>query len=478
MTTTMYPPQPVLLVDDEGQSLKSFTIALRSAGINNIMSCEDSRKVIPIFSSMELGLVLLDLTMPHVSGEELLEKISHDFPDVPVIIITGANDLDTAVRCMKAGAFDYMVKPVEKTRLVSGVSRAIELSEMQRENMLLSRNIFSDSLEHPEAFSDIISANKKMRLIFQYCESTAGTSQPVLITGETGVGKELIAKSIHLLSGRKGNFVAVNASGLDDNVFSDTLFGHVKGAFTGADQLRMGLIEQASGGTLFLDEIGDLSHASQVKLLRLAQEHEYFPLGSDVLKRSNTRLVVATNQDIEALQKSGRFRKDLYFRLCSHQINIPPLHERMDDLQLLTEFFLEKAAQSLGRKKPSVPKELLTLLSTYHFPGNVRELETMLFDAVSNHKSGKLSLDRLKRYIFKRRPSPSSAVPKPSSGERDALISFSTCLPTLRETNNVLIDEALKRTNGNQSMAAQLLGITRQTLNRHLKRLNNKVINQ
>ena len=254
-------------------------------------------------------------------------------------------------------------------------------------------------------------------------------------------------------------------------MFSDTLFGHVKGAFTGADQLRMGLIEQASGGTLFLDEIGDLSHASQVKLLRLSQEHEYFPLGSDVLKRSNTRLVVATNQDIEALQKSGRFRKDLYFRLCSHQINIPPLHERMDDLQLLTEFFLEKAAQSLGRKKPSAPKELVTLLSTYHFPGNVRELETMLFDAVSNHKSGKLSLDRLKRYIFKRRPSPSSAVPKSSSGERDALISFSTCLPTLRETNNVLIDEALKRTNGNQSMAAQLLGITRQTLNRHLKRL-------
>jgi DNA-binding NtrC family response regulator len=420
---------------------------------------------------MELGLVLLDLTMPHLSGEDLLEKITQDFPDVPVIIITGANELDTAVRCMKGGAFDYMVKPIEKTRLVSGVSRAIELRETQRENMLLSRNYFSDGLEHPEAFSDIISANKQMRSIFQYCESTAGTSQPVLITGETGVGKEMIAKSIHRLSGRKGNFIAVNVSGLDDNMFSDTLLGHVKGAFTGADQLRMGLIEKAADGTLFLDEIGDLSHASQVKLLRLAQEREYFPLGSDVMKRSNARLVVATNQDIEALQRSGGFRKDLYFRLCSHHINIPSLRERKDDLQLLAEFFLKKAAQSLGRKKPSAPKELVTLLSTYHFPGNVRELETMLFDAVSNHKSGKLSLDRLKRYILKRCHSPSSAVPKPSSGERDALISFSACLPTLRKANNALIAEALKRTNGNQSMAAQLLGITRQTLNRHLKRL-------
>ena len=218
MTKTMYPQQTVLLVDDEEQALKSFTVVLRSAGINSIISCKDSRKVIPILSSMELGLVLLDLTMPHLSGEDLLEKITHDFPDVPVIIITGANELDTAVRCMKGGAFDYMVKPIEKTRLVSGVIRAIELRETQRENMLLSRNYFSDSLEHPEAFSDIISANKQMRSIFQYCESTAGTSQPVLITGETGVGKEMIAKSIHRLSGRKGNFIAVNVSGLDDNM--------------------------------------------------------------------------------------------------------------------------------------------------------------------------------------------------------------------------------------------------------------------
>lgn len=475
MIKSLDPSLPILLVDDEEELLKSFNLVLRSAGIHNVISCQDSREVMSILSKQVIELMLLDLAMPYITGEALLETVKNEFPEVPVIIITGTNDLDTAIRCMKSGAIDYIVKPVEKMRLLSGVTRAIEMRELQRENILLRRHIFSDSLEHPEAFTEIICTNKNMRSIFQYCESIAKTPQPVLITGETGVGKELIAKSIHTLSRRKGNFVAVNAAGLDDNMFSDSLFGHLKGAFTGADHARKGLIEQAENGTLFLDEIGDLSLAAQVKLLRLIQEQEYFPVGSDIVKRSNARLVVSTNQDLEVLQQAGKFRKDLYFRFCSHQIHIPPLRERMDDISFLADHFLEKAAKTLEKTMPTAPDELITLLSSYHFPGNVRELESILFDAVSNHHSGKLSLVGLKHYISKKRSSPEPELPS-SPSEKDVLVSFSGRLPTLQQANELLISETLKRTNGNQSMAAQILGISRQTLIRHLKQSSDNVL--
>jgi len=269
MMTSLYPQLPVLMVDDEVQALNSFEMVLRSASMNHILRCEDSRKAMEIFSSQEIEVMMLDLSMPHVSGEELLLSVTKDYPEVPVIVITGSNDVDTAVACMKTGAFDYMVKPVEKSRLISGVKRAIELRELQRENKLLRAHVLSDKLEHPEAFSEMVTNSPIMRSIFQYIESISISPQPILITGETGVGKELVSKAIHRLSQRKGAFVAVNVAGLDDNVFADTLFGHRKGAFTGADQARSGLVEQASGGSLFLDEIGDLSPASQVKLLRL-----------------------------------------------------------------------------------------------------------------------------------------------------------------------------------------------------------------
>jgi len=202
-----------------------------------------------------------------------------------------------AVKCMQHGAFDYMLKPVEKSRLVGGVKRAVELRELQRENQLLKAHVLSDKLEKPEAFSEIITVSTGMRSIFQYVEAIANSPRPVLITGETGVGKELVAKAVHTLSSREGDFLPVNVAGLDDHVFADTLFGHNKGAFTDAREARNGLIERAAGGTLFLDEIGDLSSTSQVKLLRLLQEGEFFPLGSDVAKRSDARIVVATNQD-------------------------------------------------------------------------------------------------------------------------------------------------------------------------------------
>jgi len=469
--TSLYPQLPILMVDDEMQTLNSFDFVLRSASMNHTIRCQDSRKVMAIFSEQEIEVMLLDLSMPYVSGEELLSMVTKDFPEVPIIVVTGSNDVETAVRCMKSGAFDYMVKPVEKSRLVSGVRRAIEIRELQRENKWLRAHVLSDRLEHPEIFSEIITNSPAMKSIFQYIEAISPSPQPVLITGETGVGKELVAKAIHRLSHRTGPFVPVNVAGLDDNVFADTLFGHRKGAFTGADQTRSGMVEQASGGTLFLDEIGDLSLASQVKLLRLSQDGEFFALGSDVAKRSDARVLVATNQDLEFLQSSGRFRKDLYYRLCAHHVHLPPLRERREDLPLLIDYFLETASQTLGKKKPTPPMELFTLLSTYHFPGNVRELQSMILDAVSSHQSGKLSLEVFKSYIRQKHPA-FDVDSKPLPPGEDMLISFSDQLPTLKKAEQSLISEALKRAKGNQAIAAQMLGITRQALNKRLKGIN------
>jgi DNA-binding NtrC family response regulator len=466
MNASLYPSLPILMVDDEAQALDSFETVLLFANINNLIRCQDSRDVMSLLYGQEIELMLLDLSMPHISGEELLSLVTKDFPEVPVIIITGSNDVETAVACMKSGAFDYMVKPVESSRLISGVKRAIEIRELQRENRLLKAHVLSDQLQHPEAFSEIVTNSGTMRSIFQYIEAISNSPQPVLITGETGAGKELAAKAIHTLSNRQGGFVPVNVAGLDDNVFADALFGHKKGAFTGADQARGGLIEQASGGTLFLDEIGDLSALSQVKLLRLLQDGEFFPLGSDIAKHSDSRVVVATNQNLQTLQESGKFRKDLYYRLRAHHIHIPPLRDRYEDLPILVDHFLEKASKALGKEKPTPPADLFTLLATYPFPGNIRELESTIFDAVSRHKSGKLSLD-----VFR------SSVGHGEPGAKTESTGQSIEASTLKEkidnisqmTEKQMIIDALNKTHQNRTKAAELLGISRRTLQNKIK---------
>ncbi len=469
MNETTYPELPVLVVDDEAQALTSFELTLRSASMNHFICCQDSREVMPILARQEIEIMLLDLWMPHLSGEELLRQIRVDYPDVPVIIVTGADDVETAVKCMKLGAFDYIVKPIEKSRLVSSVKRGVELRELHRENQLLKARILSDRLSCPEAFNEIVTISPAMRSIFQYIEAVAPSPRPVLITGETGTGKELMARAVHTLSHRKGAFVPVNVAGLDDHVFADTLFGHKKGAFTGAMEARPGLLEQAAGGTFFLDEIGDLSAVSQVKLLRLLQDGEYLPLGSDLAKRSDARMVVATNQDLDTARSSGRFRKDLYYRLCGHRLQIPPLRQRPEDLPVLLDHFLEKAANSLGKKKPTPPDELPKLLAAYHFPGNIRELESMVYNAVSIHTAGKLSMNAFKSEIFKTQPGLADAGAGPVDAAGGATV-FPEPLPTIKQVERLLVDEALRRSGGNQAIAAMMLGITRQALNKRLKK--------
>jgi len=395
------------------------------------------------------------------------------FPDVPVVVVTGANDVNTAVRCMKLGAYDYMVKPVEVQRLVSGVKRALEWRELQRDYTLLKDHVLTQELRQPEAFASILTQSPKMKTLFRFTEAIAGTTKPVLITGESGVGKELFSRAIHSVSGCSGPFVAVNVAGVDDNVFSDTLFGHVRGAFTGADSVRPGLIEQAAEGTIFLDEIGDLSPASQVKLLRLVQEGEYFPIGADFPKISHAHLVLATNKELDALVKEGCFRADLYYRLQIHQVHIPPLRERLEDLPILLEHFLDESAAMLSKQKPTPPRELLTLLSTYAFPGNVREFEAMVYTAVSQHISGKLSMDSFKRRIDKQRGA-KSGIPEMTDNGKTPLSIHPGMFPTLKEAAEYLVKEALKRSKGNQSIAAELLGITPSAMNKRLSRAAGK----
>jgi len=471
MNDVKHPLNPILVVDDEEAILLAIDTTLRMAGINNVVTCSDSRYVMDLLSRGPAEVVLLDLTMPNVDGQTLLSLISRDFPEIPAIIVTGTVDVDMAVACMKAGAFDYVIKPVEEDRLLAAVNRAISFRDLKRENFALKQHILSETLEQPEAFQEIITNNKKMLSIFQYIESVARTSQPVLIRGETGVGKELVARTLHALSGLKGRFVAVNVAGLDDNVFSDTLFGHVRGAFTGADQSRPGLIEQAAGGTLFLDEIGDLSQASQVKLLRLLEEGEYHQLGRDEPRRTNARILASTHRNLWEQQKEGKFRKDLNFRLRTHRIYIPPLKERIDDIPLLVEHFLAEAARSLSKKAPTPPPELSALLKTYHFPGNVRELKAMIFDAVSQHKGGVLSLDVFRSHIkgnLEREPDAPRAVPSDGNQPPPRIV-FSDQLPSLKEAGRLLVEEAMRRAGGNQSIAAGLLGITQQALSKRLK---------
>ncbi|TPE54156.1 sigma-54-dependent Fis family transcriptional regulator [Maribrevibacterium harenarium] len=459
---SQYPQFSILLVDDEIPFLRSMSLTLERHGFNNLLTCHEPLQVEQLMQQQDIGLVLLDLTMPVLSGQELLARLQEEHPNIPVIIFSGLNQVEAAVDCVKAGAFDYVVKTSDQDQILEAIKRAINTQELAIENQALRNQLLSKTLTKPECFDDFISRSEDMFAIFRYLESVAGSNQPVLISGESGVGKELIANAVHRLSGRKGDMVSVNVAGLDDNIFADTLFGHARGAFTGADRNRPGLVESAAGGTLFLDEIGDLSPASQVKLLRLLQEGEYYPIGSDKPKRSQARVVVATHQDLASRQAEGKFRKDLYYRLRTHMVNIPPLRERIADLPLLMRHFVEQACRELNKPMLAIPEQLMAPLLSYTFPGNVRELRALVFDAVSQSNGDTLSplLPDLA----------TGATPLPTSNNHP-LFSPELPLPTLSQASELLVMEAMRRANDNQSLAARMLGISQPALSKRLKNM-------
>lgn len=461
--------QTILLVDDEAPILKATKLMLQGNGFNSVITLTDNREVMPLLASRPVSLVILDLCMPDISGQELLTQITSSYPQLSVIVMTALDETMSAVECMRAGAFDYLVKPVESARLLTSVSKGLEVNALAKEVSSLKEYLLTDRLTCPKAFEAIVTCDKRMRSIFQYVEVIAPSRQPVLITGETGVGKDLLAKAIHTVCNCKGDFVAVNVAGLDDSIFSDTLFGHKKGAYTGADQAREGLIARASGGTIFLDEIGDLSDSSQIKLLRLLQEQEYYPVGSDNPRKSDARVVVATNKSLKTLMCSGAFRHDLYYRLCTHQIDIPPLRERPEDIQLLIEHFVLKSATSLGRPVPDNAFELRALIHGYDFPGNIRELEAIIFDLVARSVSGKLSLEAINKFSSQQGESLVRAEDLLRMVDGPAILrSCFGRIPTLQQMEVFLIKAAMKDAGGNQGAAALLLGIARQTLNKRL----------
>jgi DNA-binding NtrC family response regulator len=449
----------ILLVDDEEMFLRSARLALAADGWTNVTIEIDSRKVEELLKSRPFDVVALDLTMPYVSGLELLKHISEHYPETTVIVITGINEIDSVVDCMRKSAFDYIVKPVRQEILCSRIRKAVDHQSSLKETNLLKETILDGSIKNPALFSSIVTSSKRMLNLFRYAEAVAPSELPILITGETGTGKELMARVIHTLSGRKGTFVPVNAASLATSIFADTLFGHTRGAYTGAQQDRKGLIEEAADGTLFLDELGDLDLESQVALLRLLQEREYQPLGSDKPRRSKARIVAATNKKVTP---EGPFRRDLYYRLQAHHIHIPPLRERMEDVPLIARSFIEKASEELGKVIHHIPIELDDLLMQHNFPGNIRELEGIVYDAVSQNNSGTLSLQVFKNKIG---GSAQNIVSLKTSNDQTAnTVSFPHPLPTMKAMEDILIKEALLRCNGNKTLAAHMLGLSRQTL--------------
>ncbi len=464
MNTTDLPSSylPVLLVDDDEVACNVMSLTLQEAWIKNVQIICDSRQVLPFLKEHGAALVLLDLFMPHLSGQELLKAIRHEYPGTQVVVISGANELKIAVECMKQGALDYLSKPVEGSRLIACVSNALRINAMQGELLSLKKRLLEDSLEHPDVFAAIKTRSNKMRALFQYAEVVARSQQPILITGETGVGKELIAHAVHSLSQVSGDFISLNVAGLDDATFSDTLFGHKKGAFTGADQAREGLISRAAGGTLFLDEIGDLEERSQIKLLRLLQEGEYYQVGSDLLKKLAAHIVAATNHNLVERVAQKLFRRDLLYRLSTHTIHIPPLRERPEDIPLLLAHFLTEAATDYQKPKPPVSDNLVACLIRYGFPGNVRELKAMVYDAVARYSGGDLIIQPCNRLWDDTEVDSSGGNPV-TLLEQNIETVFGH-FPTVDEAEEYLINEALRRTSGNLNLAAAMLGITRQTI--------------
>lgn len=455
----------ILVVDDEESVLKSVKRTLRSAGHKNVETTADPREVAAILEKNEIAVMLLDLVMPHLGGQDVLAQVAEAHPEIPVIVVTAEQDARTAVECMKLGAWDYLLKPAAPDELVATVARALQHREVMDENLGLRAKLLDQTLSRPDAFNQIVTDDPAMERAFAYLEVVAKGSQPILITGETGTGKELIAKAIHRVSSSRGPFVAVNVAGLDDTMFSDTLFGHRPGAFTGAAGVRKGMVESAAGGTLFLDEIGDLTEASQVKLLRLLQEREYQPLGSDTAKRLEARVVTATHQD------PSKLRTDLYFRLRSYHVKVPPLRERLGDLPLLVRRFVREASKDLQKDPPEIPGDLCRRLSRYGFPGNVRELRAMTFDAVARHASGPLPVEPfIESMGLELSDSRGDGSPVRSLAG-GSVISESEWKQLQREN----IVNALNRTNwkiSGSGGAAELLGLKASTLESRMKTLS------
>ncbi|APG27140.1 transcriptional regulator [Syntrophotalea acetylenivorans] len=441
----------ILVVDDDTTHRTMLKAHLGGEGYE-IVEADDGDVAIHLAREREIDLVLLDLKMKRVGGTEALEAIQKAKPTLPIIIITAFSSVENAVESMKKGAYDYVTKPVDASELALTVERALSFERLQQENAALKERLGAKF-----DFGNIIGTSRPMRDLFETLALVAPSDATVLITGESGTGKELVANAVHQNSPRGGGpFVKVNCAALHENLLESELFGHEKGAFTGAAEQRKGRFELAHKGTLFLDEIGDMSPTTQAKILRVLQEGEFERLGGTKTIKVDVRLIAATHKDLHQMVEEGSFRQDLFFRLSVVPLEIPPLRERTDDIPTLAGHFLEKYSAKNRKDIRGLHPEALDALLAYAWPGNIRELENTMERAVILCLGEQIALRELPVLIRE----------VAGSTERPFALRPGH---TLKEMEKDLIRATLAQTNGNRSRAAEILGISRQTLQNKLR---------
>lgn len=445
-------PAHILLIDDESIALTNLSHVLRREGYE-VTACRDGEAGLAALQQTEFDLVLTDLKMPGLDGMEVLRCVRADHPHVPVIMITGHARLDSAVEAMKAGAFHYLAKPFRLAEAREVVRSALELSRVKRENRELRLRV--EQLQNPHT---LITQDLSMQRLLETARRVAGTDTSVVIHGETGTGKELLARYIHQHSRRaQGPFIAFNCGALSEDLAASELFGHEKGAYTGAQSRKIGLIEAASGGTLFLDEVGELPMSVQIKLLRALQEREVLRVGAVQPVQVDVRVLAASNRELQQAVDSGLIRSDLYFRLNVVTLSLPPLRERRDDIPLLAYFLLRKFAVIMDRPVKEITPEAMRRLMDYDYPGNVRELSNFIERGVALAQGEMLDVEHLPQHLGRL----SVSVFTPVLATRPA---------TLEAQEKEHILRALEMTRGNRSEAARMLGIDRVSLWRKLKK--------
>jgi two-component system response regulator AtoC len=439
----------ILIVDDETDFLDSAKRMLRIEGFDDITAVADPLEVEAMLADRQFDIAFLDINMPGMDGLDLLKLIKERRPQTECVMVTANESIQLVVKAMRWGAYDYMVKPFTPAQMSTTLERALERRRLLRLLALRSEGVLAKKLKRPEAFSSLVTADKRMVRLLHEAELHAGSDIPILVTGETGVGKELLARAIHDSSRRaKAPFVAVNMLALSATLFESEFFGHAKGAFTGALTHKAGYLARARGGTLFLDEIGDLSLELQGKLLRILQEGEFTPVGKTQPEKADVRFVAATNQDLPKLVEQKKFRKDLFYRLQFAHLRLPPLRSRAEDIPALTQSFLDARAQGI-----TMTPEAVEALQAHAWPGNVRELKGAVEAAVNLADGGDIEPKHLRIPGGPSRPAGTSDVE----------------LVPLADIERRHILAVYKELGRNKTRTAKALEIGLQTLHRKLK---------
>jgi len=452
--------EKILVVDDEKNYLLVMEDFLAEKGYH-VLTADNARAALDVIADTDLDLILTDMKMPGLNGIDLIRKIKDVDPDMPVVMMTAFGTVEKAVEAMRAGAYDFVLKPFENEAMLRTIERALEIGRLRRHNRLLRQELTGQM-----GLEEIIGASRSMHHIFELIRTVAPTKSTVLITGESGTGKELIARAIHQLSPRKDNaFVAVNCAAIPETLLESELFGHEKGAFTGATSARRGRFQLANQGTLFLDEVGDIPPTIQIKLLRVLQERAFERVGGTTTHQVDVRILAATNQDLKKAVAEGRFREDLFYRLNVVAIEVPPLRDRPDDIPLLADHFVHKYGRETGQTDLGLDPKTIDVLKTHAFPGNVRELENIIERAVILCTGDNIRPRDLPADLGRSGPRKMDVA--------DLELPAGTSLnQTLEDLERKFIAQALDRAGGVQAQAAEALGLTKQTLYAKMKKYN------